>query len=550
MTDFQGRGERAPLLPDTPHRLEAGAPLLPDTPHRLEEQPWGLSRRELLRVGGLGLGGLALARPAVAQSPRPGGTFVSAQTTEATGLDPQLVPAFSRSRRSPLFYNQLVRFDPDMNAQPELAESWEVSKDALTWTFKLRQGVKFHDGQELTSADVKFTFDRLFEKSPGKSDFIAVDKVEPAGKYQIRFMTKEPFAGLLAALGGFWGFIISEAGIKKHGDLNKAALGTGPYVLEDWKVEQQLVMKKHPQYFKKGLPYVDEAILRIIPDEANIVAALRTGQIQHAFIEDNKNWNLLKEEKTLTGYRSSRLGYDFLNINASRGPLKDVRVRQAISWAVDRAAVLRVAAAGFGRLTAPATAPMKAWQLPEEQWMRFYKPDVEKAKKLMADAGQAGGFTVKLSVIPTFPTMVAGAPVVAANLKRIGITAEIENVEYAVWIKRWLAKDFDMTMNTTPGYADPDTAFFRALHSTKGQNWNSWSVPELDALLEEGRRTMDQKKRKVIYDKVQILILENVPHLWLFSADTIDFTQTSVKGWKQHPTTMLYGFEGVWIDKA
>ena len=550
MTDFQGRGERAPLLPDTPHRLEAGAPLLPDTPHRLEEQPWGLSRRELLRVGGLGLGGLALARPAVAQSPRPGGTFVSAQTTEATGLDPQLVPAFSRSRRSPLFYNQLVRFDPDMNAQPELAESWEVSKDALTWTFKLRQGVKFHDGQELTSADVKFTFDRLFEKSPGKSDFIAVDKVEPAGKYQIKFMTKEPFAGLLAALGGFWGFIISEAGIKKHGDLNKAALGTGPYVLEDWKVEQQLVMKKHPQYFKKGLPYVDEAILRIIPDEANIVAALRTGQIQHAFIEDNKNWNLLKEEKTLTGYRSSRLGYDFLNINASRGPLKDVRVRQAISWAVDRAAVLRVAAAGFGRLTAPATAPMKAWQLPEEQWMRFYKPDVEKAKKLMADAGQAGGFTVKLSVIPTFPTMVAGAPVVAANLKRIGITAEIENVEYAVWIKRWLAKDFDMTMNTTPGYADPDTAFFRALHSTKGQNWNSWSVPELDALLEEGRRTMDQKKRKVIYDKVQILILENVPHLWLFSADTIDFTQTSVKGWKQHPTTMLYGFEGVWIDKA
>jgi peptide/nickel transport system substrate-binding protein len=509
-----------------------------------------ITRRDLLRASGLGLGALALARPARAQSPRAGGTFVSAQTTEATGLDPQLVPALSRSRRSPLFYNQLVRFDADLVPQPELAESWEVSKDGNTWTFKLRQGVKFHDGQELTSADVKFTFDRLFEKSPGKSDFIAVDKVEPAGKYQVKFVTKEPFAGLLASLGGFWGFIVSEAGIKKHGDLNKAALGTGPFMLEDWKVEQQLTLKKHPQYFKKGLPHVDGAILRTIPDEANIVAALRTGQIQHAFIEDNKNWNLLKEEKGLTGYRSSRLGYDYLNINASRGPLKDVRVRQAISWAVDRTAVLRVAAAGFGKLTAPATPPMKAWQIPEDQWMRYYKPDVEKARKLMADAGQGSGFTVKLLVIPTFPTMISGAPVVAANLKRIGITAEIENVEYAVWIKRWLAKDFDMTMNTTPGYADPDTAFFRALHSTKGQNWNSWSVPEVDALLEEGRRTMDQKKRKEIYDKVQILILENVPHLWLFSAETIDFTQASVKGWKQHPTTLLYGVEGVWIDKA
>ena len=116
--------------------------------------------------------------------------------------------------------------------------------------------------------------------------------------------------------------------------------------------------------------------------------------------------------------------------------------------------------------------------------------------------------------------MVSGAPVVAAQLKRIGITAEIENVEYAVWIKRWLAKDFDMTMNTTPGYADPGHRVLPgACTRPRGQNWNSWSVPELDALLEEGRRTMDQKKRKEIYDKVQIMILENVPHLWLFSAE-------------------------------
>ena len=197
---------------------------------------------------------------------------------------------------------------------------------------------------------------------------------------------------------------------------------------------------------------------------------------------------------------------------------------------------MRVAAAGFGRLTAPATAPMKQWQLPEEQWMKYYKPDVEQGQEAHGRRGPGRRLHRQAAcVIPTFPTMVSGAPVIAAQLKRIGITAEIENVEYAIWIKRWLAKDFDMTMNTTPGYADPDTAFFRALHSTKGQNWNSWSVPELDALLEEGRRTMDQKKRKEIYDRVQILILENVPHLWLFSADTIDFTQASGQGLQAAP---------------
>src|SRR5207237_2987144 len=188
-----------------------------------------VTRRELLQTGALTAGALSMSRPAFGQTPKSGGTFVSARTTEATGLDPQLVPAFSRSARSPMMYNQLVRFEPDMTPVPELAESWQVSSDGLQWTFKLRQGVKFHDGQELTSADVKFTFDRLFEKSPGKSDFIAVDKVEPSGKYAVKFVTKEPFAGLLAALGGFWGFIISEAGVKKHGDLNKAAVGTGPF---------------------------------------------------------------------------------------------------------------------------------------------------------------------------------------------------------------------------------------------------------------------------------------------------------------------------------
>src|SRR5262245_25085681 len=175
-----------------------------------------LTRRQVLKFAGLTAGAFAFPRRAAAQSKL--GTLISAQTTEATGLDPQLVPALSRSRRSPLTYNQLVRFDPDMTPVPELAESWQISSDGLTWTFKLRQGVKFHDGQEFTSADVKFSFDRLLEKSAaGKSDFNAVDKIEPAGKYAVKFVTKEPFAALVAALGGFWGFIVSGAGIKKRG---------------------------------------------------------------------------------------------------------------------------------------------------------------------------------------------------------------------------------------------------------------------------------------------------------------------------------------------
>ena len=155
-----------------------------------------LTRRQLLQAAGVTLGALSLGRSADGQTPKDGGTFTSARTTEATGLDPQLVPAFSRSARSPLMYNQLVRFEPDMTPVPELAESWQVSSDSLQWTFKLRQGVKFHDGQELDLRRREVHVrSALREVAAGKSDFIAVDKVEPAGKYAVKFVTKEPFAG-------------------------------------------------------------------------------------------------------------------------------------------------------------------------------------------------------------------------------------------------------------------------------------------------------------------------------------------------------------------
>src|SRR2546428_11139700 len=160
-----------------------------------------LTRRDLLKASGAALAALSVGRPAHAQARKPGGPFVSAQPPEPTGLDPQLAPASSRSRRSPMMYNQLVRFDAEMTPVPELAESWQISPDGLTWTFKLREGVRFPDGQELTSADVKFTFDRLFEKSPGKSDFIAVDRVQPPGRARGKFLTREPFAGLVGEAG-------------------------------------------------------------------------------------------------------------------------------------------------------------------------------------------------------------------------------------------------------------------------------------------------------------------------------------------------------------
>jgi len=321
-------------------------------------------------------------------------------------------------------------------------------------------------------------------------------------------------------------------------------------MLEDWKVEQQLVLKKNPYYWKKGLPYVDELVLRVIPDEANIVAALRTGQIHHAFIEDNKNYNLLKDEKTLTGYRSSRLGYDYLNITATRGPLKDVRVRQAISWAVDRSQVLRVAAACFGRLTAPATAPMKQWQLPEEAWMKYYKPDVEKAKKLMAEAGQAAGFNREVHGDPDLPDHGGGGaghrqPAQAHRHHHGDRAGRVRDLDQAVARQGLRHDDEHHSGLRRPGHrvlpraCTPQGPELEQLERA-GPGRSARGGPAHDGPEEaqgDLRPGADPNSG-------------NVPHLWLFSAETIDFTQASVKGFKQHPTTLLYGFDGAWLDKA
>jgi peptide/nickel transport system substrate-binding protein len=490
--------------------------------------------------------------PTPTPAPKTGGTFIMAKTSEATGLDPTIDATVSRQRLSVLLYNNLVKLGFDLSIQPDLAESWETKDDGTQIVFKLRKGVKWHPpvSRELTADDVKFSYERLLKECPSKGDFASIKDVEVIDKYTVAFHCDPPNAGLLASMGGSYGMIVCKEAVEEYGGLQSHAVGTGPFILEEWVVESETRLRKNPDYFVEGLPYVDRVIMKIIPEESSIVAGLRSGTIDHAMLEDNKNYLLLEDSENLTPYRTSRLGYDMIQINHAVPPFDvgDALVSQAVSWAVDRREVIEVVTQGLASLTAPLTPRMEQWQLPKEKWLPFYEPDLEKAKELLAEAGVPNGFKTSLWVIPTFPTMVSGAQVVQANLKRIGIDVEIENVEYAVWIKRFLAKEFAMTMNLTGGFADPDAVFSRLFYS-EGLNLMNAASPEMDRLLEEGRVTFDQAKRKEIYDKIQLLILEHGWQIWLFCPDMIDFTQNYVKGFRQHPTTLLWGYDRVLLDK-
>jgi len=490
----------------------------------------------------------AATRPVGA--PKTGGTLIVARTAEVADLDPQLAAGLARQRITMLTYSNLVKLSADLVIQPDLAETWKVSPDGKQIDFTLRQGVLWHPpvSRELTASDVKYSYERLLRESPGKLDFAAIDGVEVLDKYNVRFVLNTANAGILALMADSrWGAIVNRETVEKHGGLRNVAVGTGPFILDAWNVEQETRFRRNPEYFEKDRPHVEYVILRVLPDETSIVAGLRSGAIHHATLEDVRQADHLKGVPGLQIHRTPRLGYDFLSFNQGVAPFNKIEVIQAISYGVDRDECIKAAASGYAVQTAPCPPPLKQWLLPEERWRPYYKVDLDKAKALLARAGCPNGFEATVLTIPSIPSMFANAQVVQANLKRIGISLKVESVEYAPWFQRWQQKAFEATLNTTAGYADPDAAFYRAFHS-RAQNWNNIANPELDRLLDEGRAAFEVEKRKSIYDKVQLQLLEKPGHLYLFSAETIDVTQKSVHGFSQHPTTTLWSFQNVWLD--
>jgi peptide/nickel transport system substrate-binding protein len=261
-----------------------------------------MSRRRFLALTAAAAGASATRASAQARPPRMGGTFISAKTTEAPSLEPILEQALGRIRLDPIFYNRLVEWAPDGKLEPALAESWTTSADGKLWTFKLRRGVKFHNGREFVADDVKYSYERVLDpkgSSGGRGYLSAIDAMDTPDRYTLRIHTKQPSASLLAGMAGGWSSIVPREVIEEKGDLRRTAVGTGPFVFQEWVPQSHLKARRNPDYWDKGKPYVDALELKVIPDEANIIAQLRTGNVHHALLEDNKNY-LRQDDKRLT----------------------------------------------------------------------------------------------------------------------------------------------------------------------------------------------------------------------------------------------------------
>jgi peptide/nickel transport system substrate-binding protein len=492
------------------------------------------------------------AKPAAAAgTPKKGGVLIIGATDEAADLDPHWQNALARQQRTQNIYSYLVQADKDLRIQPDLAEKWEISPDGKTYTFSLRKGVKFHNGRELTSEDVKYSIERIRDPnkaSQGKALMASIENVDTSDKYVAKVMLKEPDSGLLAAFASAWGAIVAKEEVEKAGgNLNKADGGSGPYMIEDWVPNQALKLKKFADYYDKNVGHLDGVTFQVIPEESAIIAQLRSGNVHLTALKDNKNHQVVKDVPTLDVMRGSRLGFDYLDIDNRRAPFDKVEVRQALQYALDRDEFLAVCTSGLGQLISPVPPALKDYTL-DPKSLPEYKQDLNKAKELLAKAGVPNGFKTSIDIIPAFATMVTGAQVLADQLKKIGIELEIKQYEYGVWLERFNTHQFDLAWNVTGGNADPDPLLRSRLHSTVGSNQNNSTDTEIDKLLEQGKAITDLPKRKEHYTNVQKVLVQKVPQVWMFSSDLIHVMKKSVKGYESHPSSFFQGVLNAWLD--
>jgi peptide/nickel transport system substrate-binding protein len=423
-------------------------------------------------------------------------------------------------------FEGLTRIGPKGDVLPALAESWAQSEDGKTYTFKLHEGVKFHDGTAFDAQDVKFSLDRARgEKSTNaqKGLFAAIDVVEAVDPLTVKVTLKQPSGDFLYNMA--WGDAVIVA--PESADTNKdKPTGTGPFKLENWAKGSQIVIAKNPDYW--GTPAIlDKATFRIIPDPAAAAAALLAGDVQ-AFpvfpsYETIAQFQADPRFKVVIGTTE---GETVMGMNNRKPPFDNIKVRQAIAHAIDRKTLIDGAMFGFGTPIGSFFPPHHAAYLDLTAETAY---DPELAKKLLAEAGHPDGFKTTLKLPP--PTYARrGGEIIAAELREIGIEAEIIPVEWAQWLDQvFKNKDYDMTIvsHTEPNdlniFARDDYYF----------NYDSAAFKKLIGEIEV---TSDGPERAELYRQAQKLLAEDVPAAFLFQLPKTGIWDANIQGlWENGP---------------
>ncbi len=500
-----------------------------------------------LSVAGAGAAALAQTPPNV---------LIVGQIAEPQSLDPHTVTATNDFRILVNIYDGLVRYrDGTLEVEPALAESWTISDDGKTYRFKLRQGVKFHDGSDFNAEAVKFNFDRMLNEDhpfyntgpfPLSFNFSSIDAVNVLDEYTVEFKLKEPFAPFLSNLAYPTGLIVSPEAVKKYGkEFGRHPSGTGPFKFAEWQSGQRVVVERNPDYWDTA-PALEAVVFRPITDANTRVAEMMAGGLDVMVEVPPDNLATFKQDANFAVAEQAGPHVWFTILNVKSGPFADKKVRQAANYAVNKQGLVDNVLQGSATLAPGPIPPAFNWV---ENKTEPYPYDPEKAKALLAEAG-AGNPEITFYVTEGGSGMldpITMGAAIQADLQAVGFKVKIETYEWNTFLGKvntgleGKADMAEMAWMTN----DPDTVPYLTLRSDAlpdkgGFNSGYYSNPKVDELLEKARSSTDQVERGKIYGEVQNIVHDDAP--WLFVANWKQnaVTTAGVKGFRLQPSFLLH----------
>ena len=489
----------------------------------------GMSRREWLTLSGTALAaGTVLGHPAVghAQTPKRGGTL-NLRLWDPPHFDPYLTISYKTHIPYTFTHSRLIKHKAGPGVQPgtfplegDLAESW-TQPSPNVYVFKLRRGVRWHNkapvnGRELTADDVVYSIER-FKTVTGNANaymLASLEKVEAPDKYTVRMTLKEPYAWFLDILANPMAVcIIAKETVDKFGDLKKpeSVVGTGPWMLDSYRPNIGMTLVRNPSYFVQGLPNIDRIEAFVDEDKASRIAAFITGKYdvgsEFPGTIDRVDWEVVKKARsnlTTREFPSNVMSHIYMRTD--KAPFSDVRVRRAMSLAVDRKAMIDATYEGAGQLNPPVPAALKEWSLPMEQLGEgaiYYKADRAAAKKLLAEAGHPNGFSAAMD-FTTYGSnvLVDQAQLIMKDLKALGIDVKLNTKEYGAYISTTFYGKYDsMAYGPQTPFLEPDNFLYGQYYPGELKNQSHINDPVLADMLVQQRRALDPaKRRQVIHD--------------------------------------------------
>jgi peptide/nickel transport system substrate-binding protein len=494
--------------------------------------------------------------PVQAQAgPRYGGTLRIGMQTDPVGLDPHLSTATATRNMLEHVYETLALVSPDGRLVPGLAESWRTSQDNLTWTFTLRRNVKFHNGRPLTADDVVYSINRVRDprtRSPWAGNFTDVDTITAPDAYTVVFRLKKPFAPLLAKLGGS---ILSSAIVAKEvvekDEMQTNPVGTGPFRFVGYTPQQRLTLVRSGDYWEtdatgRRLPYLDRIEFVFFPDAVARATAIRTGTVDFIEYVPSSEVRALRGDANVDVLGGPSANFRAIYINNANAPFNNVKVRQAMAWAINRKEIIDTALFGVGGIDATGfVIPPGNFYAASKNV--YDKVDLDRAKRLLAEAGVPNGFEAPFYVTSTYDFLRTPAEIVQAQLARVGIRLRIQAADWSVYLPAVRAKQYSLTILGTSGQVDPDDYLYNNFKTGDARNFLNFSDATFDRLVEEGQTIAGEAQRKRIYDQAQLRALEVVPMVMLFHSTTFEAVRKNVQGFEHQINQSYLTLRRTWM---